>query len=90
MPHVLVKLYSGRSEQQKTKLAAAVAKAVVTTLKCGDDAVSVAIEDVNPQAWTAEVYKTDILNNPNIYIRSRDTIRLNDRGGQNVSREDHT
>lgn len=67
MPHVLVKLYSGRSEQQKTKLAAAVAKAVVTTLKCGDDAVSVAIEDVNPQAWTAEVYKTDILNNPNIY-----------------------
>ncbi len=67
MPHVLVKLYSGRSEQQKTKLAAAVAKAVVTTLKCGDDAVSVAIEDVNPQAWTAEVYKTDILNNPNTY-----------------------
>jgi len=67
MPHVLVKLYSGRSEQQKTKLAEAVAKAVVTTLKCGDEAVSVAIEDVNPQAWTAEVYKPDILNNPNIY-----------------------
>jgi 4-oxalocrotonate tautomerase len=67
MPHVLVKLYSGRSQQQKTKLAVAVAKAVVMTLKCGDEAVSVAIEDVDPQAWTAEVYKPDILNNPNIY-----------------------
>ena len=58
MPHVLVKLYSGRSQQQKTKLAVAVAKAVVMTLKWGDDAVSVAIEDVNPQAWTAEGLQT--------------------------------
>jgi 4-oxalocrotonate tautomerase len=69
MPHVLVKLYSGRSQQQKTKLAVAVTKAIVMTLKCGDEAVSVAIEDVDPQAWTAEVYKPDILNNPNIYKR---------------------
>ena len=67
MPHVLVKLYSGRSQQQKTKLAEALTNAVVTTLKCGDEAVSVAIEDVDPQAWTAEVYKPDILNNPHIY-----------------------
>jgi 4-oxalocrotonate tautomerase len=67
MPHVLVKLYSGRTEQQKSKLAEAVAKAVTTTLNCGDEAVSVSIEDVKPQDWTAKVYKPDILNNPNIY-----------------------
>jgi 4-oxalocrotonate tautomerase len=67
MPHVLVKLYSGRTEQQKSRLAEAVTKAVTTTLNCGDDAVSVSIEDVNPQDWTAKVYKPDILNNRNIY-----------------------
>jgi 4-oxalocrotonate tautomerase len=67
MPHVLVKLYSGRSEQQKAKLAKALAQAVTTTLNCGDEAVSVAVEDVDPRDWTAKVYKPDILNNPKIY-----------------------
>jgi 4-oxalocrotonate tautomerase len=67
MPHVLVKLYSGRTEQQKSRLAEAVTKAVTTTLNCGDDAVSVSIEDVEPKDWTAKVYNPDILNNRNIY-----------------------
>ena len=67
MPHVLVKMYAGRSDQQKAKLAQAVSKAVDAELNCGEDAISVAIEDVNPQAWAATVYKPDILNNPNLY-----------------------
>jgi 4-oxalocrotonate tautomerase len=67
MPHVLVKLYSGRTEQQKSRLAEAVTKAVTATLNCGDEAVSVSIEDIYPQDWTAKVYKPDILNNPHIY-----------------------
>jgi 4-oxalocrotonate tautomerase len=67
MPHVLVKLYSGRSEQQKAKLAKALAEAVTTTLNCGDEAVSVAVEDVNPRDWTAKVYDPDIRNNPKVY-----------------------
>jgi 4-oxalocrotonate tautomerase len=67
MPHVLVKLYSGRTEQQKSRLAEAVTKAVTTTLNCGDEAVSVSIEDINPRDWTAKVYKPDIQNNPHIY-----------------------
>jgi 4-oxalocrotonate tautomerase len=62
-----VKLYSGRTEQQKSRLAEAVTKAVTTTLNCGDDAVSVSIEDVEPKDWTAKVYNPDILNNRNIY-----------------------
>jgi len=67
MPHVLVKLYSGRSEQQKARLAEAVSQAVVATLKLDEKPVSVAIEDVEPANWTHEVYKPDILNNPKIY-----------------------
>jgi 4-oxalocrotonate tautomerase len=64
MPHVFVKLYSGRSEQQKARLAEALSQAVVATLKLDEKSVSVAIEDVEPENWTRQVYKPDILNNP--------------------------
>jgi 4-oxalocrotonate tautomerase len=67
MPHVLVKLYSGRSEQQKARLAEALFEAVVSTLNLEEKSVSVAIEDVEPENWTREVYKPDILDNPKIY-----------------------
>ena len=61
MPHVIVKLYAGRSRQQKTKLAQEITKAVMTALQADEESVSVAIEDVNPQDWTEKVYKPDIL-----------------------------
>jgi 4-oxalocrotonate tautomerase len=64
MPHVVVKLYSGRSDQQKTRLADAITKAVTDVLKLGEDSVSVGIEDVSPEEWAAKVYKPDILGNP--------------------------
>lgn len=64
MPHVIVKLYPGRSEQQKTLLAEEIAKDVVAIAKCGEDAVSVAIEEVKPEDWAEKVYKPHILDNP--------------------------
>jgi 4-oxalocrotonate tautomerase len=64
MPHVIVKLYSGRSEQQKAKLAAELTKAVMATLNYGEESVSVAIEDVEPKDWAEKVYKPDILAMP--------------------------
>jgi 4-oxalocrotonate tautomerase len=63
MPHVIVKLYAGRSEQQKDRLAKEVTKAVMASTGHGEDAVSVAIEDVAPQDWPEKVYKPDILGN---------------------------
>ena len=63
MPHVIVKMYAGRSEQQKKQLAEAVTKAVTSTLQYGDESVSVAIEDVAPERWANDVYKPDILGN---------------------------
>jgi 4-oxalocrotonate tautomerase len=64
MPHLIVKLHSGRSEQQKAKLAEAVTKAVTATLKSGEESVSVGIEDVEPRDWAEKVYKPDILGKP--------------------------
>jgi 4-oxalocrotonate tautomerase len=67
MPHVLVKLYAGRSDQQKIKLAEAITKAMMTTLNLEDESISVAIEDVAPGQWAEKVYKPNILNNPKLY-----------------------
>jgi 4-oxalocrotonate tautomerase len=64
MPHVVVKLYPGRSEQQKTRLAEEIVKDVVAVAKCGEEAVSVAIEEIKAEDWEEEVYKPDILGKP--------------------------
>ena len=62
MPHIVVKLWPGKSEQQKTRLAEAITKNVTEILHYGDDSVSVAFEEVKSQAWLEQVYKPDILN----------------------------
>jgi len=64
MPHVIVKMYPGRSEQQKAQLAAAIVKDVMDIAKVGDDAVSVSIEEVKPIDWSEKVYYPDIRNGP--------------------------
>ena len=63
MPHVIVKLYPGRSEQQKTRLAEEIVKDVVGIAKCEEKSVSVAFEEIKPEDWTEKVYKPDILGN---------------------------
>lgn len=64
MPHVIVKLLSGRSEQQKARIADEVTRAIMATTGNNEDAVSVSIEDVEARDWTEKVYKLDILGGP--------------------------
>ena len=64
MPHVIVKLWPGKSEQQKQRLADCVTKAVGTSLSYGDDAVTVSLEEIEPGEWTRKVYTPDIINGP--------------------------
>ena len=44
MPHVIVKLYPGRTEEQKNRLAEAITKDLMAIVKCEEKSVSVAIE----------------------------------------------
>jgi 4-oxalocrotonate tautomerase len=64
MPHVIVKLYPGRSEQQKSHLTREIVNDVVAIAKCGEESVSVAIEEIKPEDWAENVYKPDILEKP--------------------------
>jgi len=60
MPHVIVKLWPGKSEEQKTRLAQAIAKDVMDILHYGEDSVSVALEEVEPKDWAEKVYRPDV------------------------------
>lgn len=51
-----VKLCPGRSEQTKQRLADAIVKDVVNIIGCGEESVSVAIEEVDPKHWKEKVY----------------------------------
>ena len=64
MPHVIVKLVPGKSEQQKTRLADEILKDVMSVLNYGEEAVSVAIEEIEPKDWSEKVYRADILSHP--------------------------
>jgi 4-oxalocrotonate tautomerase len=64
VPHVIVKLWPGPSEQQKVRLAEAITKDVMGTLDLGEESVSVAMEEVEPRDWVEQVYKPDIVNKP--------------------------
>jgi 4-oxalocrotonate tautomerase len=55
MPHIIVKMHPGRSEQQKAQLTAAIVKDVMDITRVGPDAVSVAIEGVKPADWAEQV-----------------------------------
>ena len=61
MPHVIVKLYPGKSERQKMQLSDAIVDAVTSILGYGEESVSVAVQDVSSADWKETVYRHDIL-----------------------------
>ena len=64
MPHVIVKLWPRKSEQQKARLADKIAKAVMDVLNYGEESVSVAFKEIKARNWAAKVYRPDILGSP--------------------------
>lgn len=61
MPHVIVKLYPGRTDDVKRQLAEKIAEDVAEIADCQRKSISVAIEEVDPNAWAETVYRPDII-----------------------------
>lgn len=64
MPHVIVKLWPGKSVKQKTQLSDAIVDAVTCILDYGDESVSVAMQEISSANWKTKVYQPDILECP--------------------------
>jgi len=60
MPHIIVKLWPGKSDQQKTRLTEKISKDVMDVLNYGEESVSVGFEEIKSQDWKEMVYKPDI------------------------------
>lgn len=69
MPHIVVKLWPGRNDETKVNLAQKIANTVAEELEVDIGDVSVAIEEINRNDWGEQVYKKEIKNKPNIYVR---------------------
>ncbi len=61
MPHVIVKLWPGKSEKQKQELADRITADVMKVLRYGEESVSVAVEEIGPDDWAEKVYQPDII-----------------------------
>lgn len=61
MPHVIGKLYPGRSGKDKAVMGAAVAEALHETMGYDVANVSVAIEEIEEENWMTQVYEPEIL-----------------------------
>ena len=68
MPHIIVKLWQGKTEKQKKQLAEEITQSVMRTLHYGDESVSVAFEEIDADDWAEKVYRRDIVGNEeNLY-----------------------
>ncbi|WDI39903.1 tautomerase family protein [Bremerella sp. P1] len=64
MPHIIVKLWPGKSDEQKQQLAERITKDVIDVLHNSEASISVAFEEVEASQWGDKVYKPDILAKP--------------------------
>lgn len=60
MPHVIVKLWPGKSEQQKARLAQEITDSVMSVLGYGAESVSVGFEEITSKDWAERVYRPEI------------------------------
>lgn len=69
MPHVIVKLWPGRTEEQKKNLTDRIVEAVVECLGASESSISVGFEEIPSDRWNQEVYIPDILEKENTLYR---------------------
>lgn len=69
MPHVIVKMYKGRSDQQKKILADKICEDIIAVTECNEAAVSIAFEEFEQEEWAEKVYRPDILEGKGVLVK---------------------
>jgi len=63
MPHITIKMFPGKTEEQKQQLTAAIVQNFIDLFQYNEDALSVSIEDVPKSEWKEKVYQPEIIDN---------------------------
>jgi 4-oxalocrotonate tautomerase len=61
MPHVIIKLYPGRTDTQKAAFTAKLVAALEEIFGAPSKSISVAFEEVAPENWAQDVYIPEIM-----------------------------
>jgi 4-oxalocrotonate tautomerase len=69
MPHIIIKMYPGRSEEQKRKLVDRIAADVADIAQCELKSISIAIEEVPSEEWAEKVFTPDIVGNSHLLYK---------------------
>ena len=72
MPHIEIKCYPGRTEEQKRLCAEKITQDLVETLGCSEDHVSIAIKEVPKEDWEEKMVRGIIAEDePYLYKRTK-------------------
>lgn len=55
MPHIEIDMFAGRDDETKKRVAEAIVETMMKELGCQKSHLSVAIHDVKPENWNAEI-----------------------------------
>ncbi len=61
MPHVIIKMFPGRSEEQKKLCTEKIVEVLIETLNTDEQSISVAFEEIPREMWKKEVFLPDIM-----------------------------
>ena len=61
MPHIEIKCFAGRTDEQKTRCAEKIAEDIAEILGCETSSVSIAIKDIPEGEWKEKVWDANIV-----------------------------
>ncbi|HEY9677660.1 MAG TPA: tautomerase family protein [Drouetiella sp.] len=61
MPHITVKLWPGKSEEQKKQYAERIVEEAIKIMGSAETSLSVAFEEISPDDWKDRVYTPEIV-----------------------------
>jgi 4-oxalocrotonate tautomerase len=69
MPHVIIKMWPGRTQEQKEEMAEEITNTIMRIVDCKVSSVSIAIEEIKRKDWKKMVYKPDIIGKKETLIK---------------------
>ncbi len=69
MPHISLKMYKGRTTEEKNKIANELADVLVKN-GVKPTAISVSVTDYEPEVWKEQVYDKEIRDNKDIFVEA--------------------